>query len=137
MGYPVQSVLYYTLKPNDLCVSVTEIGPFTLGDTLKLRCVSTEGRPAPNVTWWRDNAALMDATFKTHVFESGAQNVINDLEILNLDRQHNGAILTCRAVNDIHAPAAVTSVKILMHCKYEFLVKFTHSGCAFLWEICI
>ena len=101
-------------------LSVIEIGPFTLGDFLKLRCVSTRGRPSPNVTWWRDNAFLMDGTFQ--LLDGAAKDdekvVINDLEIRNLERHHNGAILTCRAVNNIMAPAAVVSVKILMHCKY-------------------
>ena len=105
---------------NTLFIPVIEIGPFTLGDFLKLRCVSTRGRPSPNVTWWRDNAFLMDSSFQMVDGISGAADervVINDLEIRNLERHHNGAILTCRAVNNIMAPAAVASVKILMHCK--------------------
>ena len=99
--------------------AVIEIGPFTLGDFLKLRCVSTRGRPSPNVTWWRDNAFLIDGSFQSHKIDEGRGDevVINDLEIRNLERHHNGAILTCRAVNNIMAPAAVASVKILMHCK--------------------
>ena len=97
-----------------------EIGPFTLGDFLRLRCVSTRGHPSPNVTWWRDNAFLMDSSFQMVDGIGGAADervVINDLEIRNLERHHNGAILTCRAVNNIMAPAAIASVKILMHCK--------------------
>ena len=66
----------------------------------------------PNVTWWRDNKILMDASFN-----GGTDEVINDLEIVKLERLHNGAILSCRVVNNILAPVAVASVKILMHCK--------------------
>ena len=62
----------------------------------------------------------MDSSFQSvDGFSSSEEKVvINDLEIRNLERHHNGAVLTCRAVNNIRAPAAVASVKILMHCKY-------------------
>ena len=100
------------------------IGPFTLGDSLRLRCMSTRGRPLPNVTWWRDNSILLDSSFQ---FASLGNNVqaddevaINDLLINNLERRHNGAILTCRAVNNILAPIATASVRITMHCKYTW-----------------
>ena len=99
---------------------MTEIGPYTLGDSLRLRCVSTRGRPLANVTWWRDNSVLIDDSFETSTFNEGtseAENVINDLAIANLDRYHNGVTLTCRASNDIKVPPADASIKIRMQCK--------------------
>lgn len=106
------------LVPSD-CIflfSVTDIGPYTLGESVKLRCLSTRGRPSPNVTWWRDNAVLIDESFDSHLVD-GDDVVINDLELHGLQRQHRDSILTCKAVNNILSPPAVASVKILMHCK--------------------
>ena len=34
------------------------IGPYKLGETVVLRCVSRGGHPLPNVTWWKDNSVL-------------------------------------------------------------------------------
>ena len=99
---------------------MTEIGPYTLGDSLRLRCVSKHGRPLANVTWWRDNSVLIDDSFET--FSEGAEeeNVINDLVIAKLDRYHNGVTLTCRAFNDIQVPPADASIKIRMRCKLNY-----------------
>ena len=98
---------------------MTEIGPYALGDSLRLRCVSKQGRPLANVTWWSNNSVLIDNSFETQSEGSEAENVINDLEITKLDRYHNEVILTCRASNDIQVPPADASVQSRMHCKYK------------------
>ena len=81
--------------------------------------MSTQGRPLPNVTWWRDNAVLIDDSFETQQ-GSQSENVINDLVISKLDRYHNGVSLTCRASNDLKVPPASASVKVRMHCEWIF-----------------
>ena len=106
-----------------ITLAETQIGPYTLGDTLRLRCMSTQGRPLPNVTWWRDNAVLIDDSFETQL-GSQSENVINDLVISNLDRYHNGVSLTCRASNDLKVPPASAAVKVRMHCKWPFFWLF-------------
>ena len=78
-----------------------------------------QGRPPANITWWRDNAVLIDNSFETQSEGYEAEIVINDLEIAKLDRYHNGVILTCQAKNDIQVPPANSSVQIRMHCKYK------------------
>ena len=34
------------------------IGPYKLGESVVLRCISKGGHPLPNVTWWKDNSVL-------------------------------------------------------------------------------
>ena len=37
---------------------IATIGPYKLGESVVLRCVSRGGQPLPNVTWWKDNSVL-------------------------------------------------------------------------------
>ena len=60
---------------------------------------------------------LMDETYTNQSWRNG-EVVLNDLQILNLQRTHNEVILSCRAVNTILSTPATASVKIKMHCKY-------------------
>ena len=60
---------------------------------------------------------LMDETYTNQSWRNG-EVVLNDLQILNLQRIHNEVILSCRAVNTILSTPATASVKIKMHCEY-------------------
>ena len=37
---------------------IASIGPYKLGESVVLRCISKGGHPLPNVTWWKDNSVL-------------------------------------------------------------------------------
>merc|ERR1719210_2850639 len=56
----------------------------------------------------------MDETYTNQSWRNG-EVVLNDLQILNLQRTHNEVILSCRAVNTILSTPATASVKIKMH----------------------
>ncbi|XP_043207058.1 cell adhesion molecule 2-like, partial [Amphibalanus amphitrite] len=95
------------------------IGPYKEGDTTRLLCVASTGRPQPNVTWWRDNA-LVDATWATT--EEGATE--NQLTLGPLRRADLGAVLTCWSANHPLATprsATVTVTMILKPLTVSFL----------------
>jgi len=87
-----------------------KLGPYRMGDTVRLRCDALGGRPQPVVTWWRDHA-LMDDTFRT----LGGYKVENELVIENLKRSDVHSILTCQAANNNISVPVSTSVKLDMH----------------------
>ena len=91
-----------------------KLGPYNIGDTVRLRCISLGGRPLPKVTWWRDHALLdssdsNQASFKTE----------NELILKDLKRQDLHSILTCQASNNNISVPVSTSVKLDMNCKQK------------------
>ena len=38
-----------------------KLGPYEIGDDVRLRCEAYGGRPLAKVTWWRDHALLDDS----------------------------------------------------------------------------
>ena len=38
-----------------------KLGPYEVGDDVRLRCEAVGGRPLAKVTWWRDHALLDDS----------------------------------------------------------------------------
>ena len=90
-----------------------KLGPYNLGDTVKLRCVSLGGRPLPKVTWWRDHA-LLDASDR----RLGSFKTENELVLKDLKREDLHSILTCQATNNNFSVPVSTSVKLDMNCKY-------------------
>ena len=42
------------------------LGPFTVGQSARLKCTAQGGQPTPNVTWWRDGK-VADETFHATV----------------------------------------------------------------------
>jgi len=89
-----------------------KLGPYKVGDTIRLRCVALGGRPLPRVTWWRDHA-LLDDSFKRF----GDFKVENELIIYELKREDLHSILTCQASNNNISVPVSTSVKLDMNCK--------------------
>ena len=38
-----------------------KLGPYQIGEDVRLRCEAVGGRPLARVTWWRDHALLDDS----------------------------------------------------------------------------
>ena len=89
-----------------------KLGPYKIGDTVRLRCTALGGRPLPRVTWWRDHA-LLDDSFK----QFGDFKVENELILYDLKREDLHSILTCQATNNNISVPVSTSVKLDMNCK--------------------
>ncbi len=89
-----------------------KLGPYRLGDSLRLRCEALGGRPRPEVTWWRDHA-LLDGTFESE----GEHKVVNELVIDDLKREDLHTIFTCQAANNNLSVPLSTSVKLDMNCE--------------------
>ena len=94
-----------------------KLGPYRIGDTVRLRCDALGGRPQPVVTWWRDHALMAD-TFSTL---PGGYKVENELVISDLRRSDLHSILTCQAANNNISVPVSTSVKLDMNCKSHSL----------------
>eukprot|EP00094_Tigriopus_californicus_P009665 TCALIF_09318-PA protein Name:"Similar to Nphs1 Nephrin (Rattus norvegicus)" AED:0.04 eAED:0.04 QI:0/0.81/0.83/0.91/0.72/0.83/12/176/948 len=119
-------------------INVYRIGPYQVGDSLKLKCLVLGGHPSPNVTWSRqrhqqrltlvsqgdqsyanrglDEDEVIDDSF--HVAHSrrhhGENLVKNVLEIDGLSRTDYGATLTCHTWNNAIEDGPATSVTIDM-----------------------
>ena len=83
-----------------------KLGPYQLGDSVKVSCVVLGGQPSPAVTWWRDHQIVDDSSEQT-----APGRVSNILTIPALHRSDLHSILTCSA------GSIATSVKLDMTCK--------------------
>ncbi|XP_054716331.1 nephrin-like isoform X1 [Uloborus diversus] len=70
------------------------IGPYEEGATVSLICEASGGRPTPNLSWWK-GSTLLDNSFTT----LGRGLVINELLLLDLQREDLLTMLTCQASN--------------------------------------
>ena len=66
------------------------------GDVMDLTCISVGGRPLPRVTWWVDGS-LVDDTYHTEAHDTR----VNKLKHLKAERALNGALIECRASNNL------------------------------------
>lgn len=87
-----------------------KLGPYRIGDTVRLRCLSLGGRPLPKVTWWRDHALLDASDSSTSSFKTE-----NELVLTDLKRDDLHSILTCQAANNNISVPVSTSVKLDMN----------------------
>ncbi|CAL4102832.1 unnamed protein product, partial [Meganyctiphanes norvegica] len=85
------------------------VGPYHVGQYLKLACLTKHGFPLPNVTWWRDGELIDD-----HCEVHGPKIVRNDLEIKNLTWTWDNVTLTCRAENYKLRPATAVALRLLV-----------------------
>ncbi|KAL7023357.1 hypothetical protein ACKWTF_012568 [Chironomus riparius] len=94
----------------------TVAGPFREGHELFLSCSVTGGRPAPKVTWWRDNVELISSTSHPSADE-GASAVVNQLFIGTVARDFYGTRLECRAQGSKLLPPVVKEITVQVHLK--------------------
>ena len=111
------------------------VGPYHLGETAVLRCVSQAGVPPANLSWWvvrnggEGDILLDDSCYFPHR-ASRPSMVVNDLVVRDLQRSHLGQTLACKANNNPKTQPAVASVTIDMTCKLKD--NFTH---VFVFEL--
>ena len=89
------------------------MGPYQVGDSLRLRCESMGGIPPPEVSWW-DGPILLDDQSEI----TSEQQVANILVIKRLRRRDLNRRITCKANNTVLSPPLQTSVTLDMICKY-------------------
>ena len=89
-----------------------KLGPYQIGDSVKVECVVLGGQPSPAVTWWRDHQIVDDSFDQVSQFK-----VRNILSIPSLRRSDLHSILTCQARNNKESVPVSTSVKLDMTCK--------------------
>jgi len=84
-----------------------KLGPYTLGQELSLTCAVLGGRPAPEVSWWRDHR-LVDSSYQA----DSLHRVSNHLQLGPLKRSDLNSIFTCQAANNNVSVPVSTSVKL-------------------------
>lgn len=89
------------------------VGPYSEGDTMKLKCDVFGGRPTPNVTWYRDGYPLSSETV---VVPSG-RHLRSEIVVERLSRQDLNSRFTCKAINHHRATPVEVSVQLDMNCK--------------------
>ena len=70
-------------------------------ETVNLTCICSNGKPAATITWLRNDELITDDVIQ--YFSYVLENKLEDAKsILTVRPQHedNGAIYTCRAIND-------------------------------------
>ena len=89
-----------------------KLGPYKIGESVRIKCLVLGGQPSPVVTWWRDHLIVDNSYNKTEEFK-----VTNILTIPSLRRSDLHSILTCQARNNNESVPVSTSVKLDMTCK--------------------
>ncbi len=88
------------------------VGPYLLGETVVLKCISSGGAPSPELTWWVDGQ-LRDSTFE----ETYAGTVQNTLTLRKVRRGDLGRHLTCQAKNNDLSMPERAKVTIDLKCE--------------------
>ncbi|XP_033338976.1 neural cell adhesion molecule 2 [Megalopta genalis] len=86
------------------------VGPYKEGDTLRLYCDVYGGKPAPMVSWHRNDTLVTD---KTVTLRDGVRR--SELVIKNLGRDDVRAVLTCKAINNNMQDPLAADVRVDMH----------------------
>jgi len=89
------------------------LGPYRLGQSIRVSCSVLGGNPSPSVTWWRESQ-VVDTSYQSTT-EGGGSRVTNILTISSLTRADLHSILTCQASNSNSSLPVSTSVKLDLH----------------------
>ena len=92
------------------------MGPYSEGDTMKLKCDVFGGKPTPNVTWFRDGYPLLSDT----ILMQNGRHLRNEIVLERLSRQDLNSRFTCKAINHHRATPAESSVQLDMNCKLMY-----------------
>ncbi|CRK89491.1 CLUMA_CG003227, isoform A [Clunio marinus] len=87
------------------------VGPYSEGDTMKLKCDVFGGRPTPNVTWFRDDNLLSSET----VLVPSGRHLRSEIVVERLSRQDLNSRFTCKAINHHRATPVEASVQLDMN----------------------
>lgn len=91
------------------------VGPYSEGDTMKLKCEVYGGRPTPNVTWFRDGNPISTET----ILSPSGRNLRSEIVVERLSRQDLNSRFTCKAINHQRATPVEASVQLDMNCKLK------------------
>ncbi|XP_076226361.1 neural cell adhesion molecule 2 isoform X2 [Nomia melanderi] len=86
------------------------VGPYMESDTLRLYCDVYGGKPAPTVSWHRNDVLVSD---KTLTVRDGVMR--SELVIENLGRDDVRTVLTCNATNNNRSVPLSSSVLVKMN----------------------
>lgn len=89
------------------------VGPYSEGDTMKLKCDVFGGKPTPNLTWYRDGYPI---TSESIAVPSG-RYLRSEIVVEHLSRQDLNSRFTCKAINHHRATPLETAVQLDMNCK--------------------
>ncbi|XP_071641585.1 neural cell adhesion molecule 2 isoform X2 [Temnothorax longispinosus] len=88
----------------------TTVGPYMEGDNLRLFCDVRGGKPAPMVSWYRNDRFV---TNRTTTPSSGVTR--SEIVIQNLNRDDVHSVLTCNATNNNRSIPLSSSVRVDMN----------------------
>lgn len=77
---------------------------------------SITGRPAPKVTWWRDEKELISSVSHPSA-DQEASAIVNQLFIGTITRDFFGSRLECRAQGSKLLPSVVKEITVQVHCE--------------------
>ncbi|XP_049786326.1 synaptogenesis protein syg-2-like [Schistocerca cancellata] len=87
--------------------------PYVEGDTMRLTCMVSGGRPPPTLRWWREDSVL-----ESRALETAFPSVREQMLILpRLSRADLHASFTCQAVNSDLIPPMTATVRLEMNLR--------------------
>jgi hypothetical protein len=114
------NVLYISVPPDRISIrdeSNTErnsvVGPYSEGDTMKLKCDVFGGKPLPNITWYRDGYPIEATTD----FVPSGRHLRSEIVVERLSRQDLNSRFTCKAINHPRSTPVEASVQLDMNCE--------------------